>query len=124
EKAGRHYLFLGADDGVRVSVDGREVYARDEARPPREDDDVVPLDLGAGDHTVLLKLHQRDGGWQLAARFVDGDFATPEGAYLSLPGTSADDARMLATKMSWVSVDRAVTDAGYAPKVTVRFLEG
>ena len=32
----------GFDDGVTVTVDGARVFARDEARPEREDDDLVP----------------------------------------------------------------------------------
>ena len=128
ERAGRHLLLLGVDDGVRVTVDGRVVLTRDEARPVRDDDDVVPLDLSAGDHTVVLKLHQRDGAWAFRARFVDVTLMPPAGAYLRLPGTSADDARSLAAKMSWVSLDRgfdgSVEPPRYRPRLTVRFPEG
>ena len=128
ERAGRYLLLLGVDDGVRVMVDGATVLTRDDARPVREDDDVVPLDLTAGDHTIVLKLHQRDGAWAFRARFVDATLAPPAGAYLRLPGTIADDARTLATKMAWVSLDRAfdgtVDPPRYRPKLTVRYPEG
>ena len=128
ERPGRYLLLLGVDDGVRVSVDGRVVLTRDDGRAVREDDDVVPLDLTAGDHAVVLKLHQRDGAWAFRARFVDATLAPPPGAYFRLPGTSADDARTLAAKMSWVSLDRAfdgtVDPPRYRPKLTVRFPEG
>ncbi len=128
ERAGRYLFMLGVDDGVRVSVDGRVVLTRDDGRPVRDDDDVLPLDLSAGDHAIVLKLHQRDGAWAFRARFVDATLAPPAGAYLRLPGTSADDARTLATKMSWVSLDRAfdgtVDPPRYRPKLTVRFPEG
>lgn len=128
ERAGRYLLLLGVDDGVRVSVDGRVVLTRDEGRAVRDDDDIVPLALEAGDHGVVLKLHQRDGAWAFRARFVDATLAPPPGAYLRLPGTNADDARTLATRMSWVSLDRAfdgtVDPPRYRPKLTVRFLEG
>ena len=119
---------LGVDDGVRVSVDGRVVLTRDDGRPVRDDDDIVPLDLAAGDHAIVLKLHQRDGAWAFRARFVDATLAPPAGAYLRLPGTNADDARTLAAKMSWVSLDRGfdgtVEPPRYRPKLTVRFPEG
>jgi predicted esterase len=124
ERAGRFYLLLGADDGVRLFVDGKAVLTRDDARPQRDDDDLVALDLLAGDHPLLLKLHQRDGGWRFAARIVDAELTPPLGTYLALPGTTADDARALAAKMSWVSIDRGIDDAAYKPKLTVRFLEG
>ncbi|MDB5219379.1 MAG: hypothetical protein JWO86_7306 [Myxococcaceae bacterium] len=128
EHAGRYLLVLGVDDGVRAIVDGTPVLTRDDARPVREDDDVVPLDLTAGDHGVVLKLHQRDGAWAFRARFVDATLAPPAGAYLRLPGTIAEDARTLATKMAWVAVDRAfdgtVEPPRYRPKLTVRYPEG
>jgi poly(3-hydroxybutyrate) depolymerase len=78
---------------------------------------------------VLLELHQRSGAWAFHARFVDRTtLSPPTGAYLRLPGTSADDARALAGKMSLLSVDRAFEAASepprYAPKLTVRYPEG
>jgi len=128
DKAGKYFLLLGVDDGVRVSVDRRIVYRRDDPRPVREDDDIIALDLAAGDHPILLKLHQRDGAWAFRARFVDTALRPPAGAYFRLPGTSGDDARALASKMSWVSVDRvfdAASDpARYRPVLTVKFPEG
>ena len=128
EKAGKYYLMLGVDDGVRVTVDGTVVLSRDDARPVRDDDDVIELDLSAGDHDVVLKLHQRDGAWAFRAKLVDGSLAPPIGAYLQLPGTSADDARALAARMSWLLVDRFFdvrsTPPRYRPSVTVRYPEG
>src|ERR1700722_4594059 len=52
EHPGRHTLLLGASDGVVVLVDGKRVFGRDETRPQRDDDDLVPLDLTAGDHRL------------------------------------------------------------------------
>jgi predicted esterase len=128
EKAGRYLLLLGVDDGVRVMIDGRVVLTRDDPRGVREDDDIVPLDMTAGDHAVVLKLHQRDGAWAFRARFVDATLAPPAGAYLRLPGTIPEDARTLAVKMASVSLDRAFDGAvdppRYRPKLTVRFPEG
>lgn len=128
ERPGRYYLILGADDGIRVSVGGAVVFSRDEARAVREDDDIIPLDLAAGDHDVLLKVHQRDGAWGFRARFVDARLSPPPGAFLSLPGTTADDARALAASMSWLLVDRAFDARSdpprYRPALTVRYPEG
>ena len=121
---GRYYLLVGADDGVRISVDGRPVFLRDESRPERVDDDMVPLDLSAGDHSLLLKLHQREGGWRLGVRLVDESLRAPDGAWLALPGTTGADARDLATRASWVSLDRGLEADGYHPRLTVKFLEG
>src|SRR5580704_14435422 len=61
EQAGRYTLMVGADDGASVVVDGKRVLTRDEGRPQREDDDLIPLDLTAGDHVVVFGLHQHTG---------------------------------------------------------------
>lgn len=126
ERPGRHYLLLGVDDGVRVAVDGKIVLARDEARAVRDDDDVIALDLAAGDHDVVLKLHQRDDAWAFRAKLVDASFAPSPGAYLDLPGTDASDAAKLAEKMSWVVLDRGfdARTARYRPVLTVRYPDG
>ena len=123
-RATKLLLLLGADDGLRVSVDGRVLFSRDEARPQRDDDDLVPLDLGAGDHKLLLKIHQREGAWSFRGRLVDEHLLPPEGAWLELPGTGIADTTALAAKMSWVSVERTLRADGYAPRVTVRYPEG
>lgn len=123
-RAGRHTLLLGADDGVTVFVDGKRVFARDEWRAQRDDDDLVPLDLEAGNHGVVLALHQRTGAWQLGARWLDGELQPPSGAWWALPGTTGDDARALASRMSLVSFDRGMGEDGYHPMLTVRYQGG
>lgn len=123
-RGGKFVILLGTDDGVRLTVDGKTIFTRDEARPYRSDDDVIPVDLAAGDHPVVLKLHQRDGAWSFRFRIVDASLAPPAGASLELAGTHASDAAALAKKMSWVSLDRGMRDDRYAPTLTVRFPEG
>ncbi|MEO8875956.1 MAG: PA14 domain-containing protein, partial [Polyangiaceae bacterium] len=123
-RGGKYFLLLGSDDGVRVSIDGKTIFTRDEARPQRSDDDVVPVELTAGDHPIALKLHQRDGAWSFRVRLVDAALGPPIGSTLELPGTHASDARALAQKMSWISLDRGMRDDRYAPALKVRFPEG
>jgi hypothetical protein len=124
EHGGRHYLLVGADDGAAVIVDGKRVLARDEPRPQRDDDDLVALDLAPGDHTVVLALHQHTGAWSFRARLLDAQLQPPQGAAWILPGTTADDARALAARMSSVSLDRGLGADGYRPVLTVRFPGG
>ena len=128
EEPGRHYVLLGVDDGVRVFVDGKVVFTRDESRPIREDDDILPLDLTRGDHAIVLKLHQRDGAWAFRVRVTGANLEPSRGAYLKLDGVTADDARTLAGKMSSASIDRTLDVASdpirYRPRVTVRFPGG
>ena len=122
--AGRHYLLLGADDGAAVLLDGKRIFTRDVARPQRDDDDIVPLDLSAGEHTLLLELHQRAGAWTFRARLLDADLQPPRGMAWVLPGTTPDDARALASRMSNVALDRGMLADGYRPQLVVHFREG
>ena len=128
ERTDKYFLMLGVDDGVRVTVDGKVAFSRDDARPLRDDDDVIPLDLAAGDHDIVLKLHQRRGAWAFRAKLVDGSLAPPADAWLSLPGTTRADAETLAARMSWLVVDRSFDATGtpprYRPTLTVRYPEG
>jgi len=124
EHGGQHVLLLGADDGAAVVVDGKRVFARDDARPQRDDDDLVPLALSEGDHRLTLVLHQRAGAWSFRARLLDANLEPPRGASWLLPGTTGADARALAARMSSVSLDRGIAPDGYRPALTVRFPEG
>jgi len=123
-RAEKILMLLGSDDGVRASVDGKVVLERDEARPQRDDDDSVPLDLSAGDHPIVLKLHQRDGAWSFRVRFVDAHLAPPEGAWLALPGVDDARQRELATQMSRGYADLGTRGDAYVPHVHARFTEG
>ncbi len=117
-------MLLGSDDDVRVSVDGKVVLTRNEARPQRDDDDSVELDLAAGEHPILLKLHQRDGAWSFRVRFVDSRLAPPEGAWLTLPGVDDERARLLATQMSRGYAELGTSNDAYVPHLHARFTEG
>jgi len=123
-KKARLLLLVGSDDGCEIIVDKKTIFVRDASRPQRDDDDLVPLDLDAGDHVVLFKLHQRDGGWAFRARLVDRSFAPPAGVRLLLPKAGDDVARTLAKSMSWVRIVREPTKDGYALSTLVRFPEG
>ncbi len=124
EQAGRYTLLVGADDGLSVFVDGKRLLTRDEARPQRDDDDLVPLDLTAGDHTVVFGLHQRTGVWTLGARLLDAQLQPPAGASWLLPGAGPDVAATISAGMSSLRLDREVGVDGYRLVLTVRFPEG
>ncbi len=123
-RAEKIIMLLGSDDGARVSVDGKVVLLREEARPQRDDDDAVVLDLAAGDHPILFKLHQRDGAWSFRVRFVDSRLAPPDGAWVELPGASAADGVELASRMSHGYVDLGTRGDGYVMHAHARFTEG
>lgn len=120
---GRFTLLVGADDGLAVTVDGRRLLTRDEARPQRDDDDMIPLDLAPGDHLVVLGLHNHAGAWSMRARLLDATLQPPRGAAWVLPG-AGDAGASLATSMASVKLSRGLEDGGYRPSLTVRFAEG
>lgn len=123
-KQKRLLLLVGSDDGCEVIVDKKSVFIRDVSRPQRDDDDLIPLELDAGDHTILFKLRQRDGGWSIRVRLVDRTFAPPYGVRLLLPGAGDDVGRALAKSMSWVRILREPTAGGYAIGTLIRYPEG
>jgi predicted esterase len=111
------FLSLAVDDGVAVYVDGKKLHERDEARAPGEDDDLVPLTLAPGDHTLLLKLHQRGGAWTLRLRLTDEALAPARDVRVVLPGV--DEPASLAGSLLSVSLDRGLTPTGLAPRVEI-----
>ena len=123
-RAEKIVMLLGSDDGVRVSVDGKVVLLREEARPQRDDDDAVVMDLAAGDHPILFKLHQRDGAWSFRVRFVDSRLAPPEGAWVSLPGASPAESTALTARMGHAYVDLGTRADAYVMHAHARFPEG
>jgi predicted esterase len=124
ERAGRYLLLLGAGDAVAAIVDGKRVFSRETPRPEADNQDLIALDLAAGDHPVLLALHRYGLGRSLRARVLDDQLQPPAGSSWVLPGTSEGDARALAARMSALSLDRGMIAAGYQASLTVRFPGG
>jgi xylan 1,4-beta-xylosidase len=73
-EAGPVRFGIGSDGGIRLLVDGREVYAHREARAASSDPDVVEVPLDAGWHRVLAKVEGASGraGFQLSIRGARG----------------------------------------------------
>jgi hypothetical protein len=66
-------LELGSDDGVKVWLNGKVVYAKNIARPIVVGSDKVDVDLQEGWNVVMLKVTQNNLGWEFCARFVKPD---------------------------------------------------
>jgi predicted esterase len=116
-------LLLGSSDGARVWIDKKMVSSSDWFRPERDDEDAARLELTAGDHPIVIKLHHRDAYWAVRVRLVDMAFAPAHG-FLRLPGTGDAEARSLAQRMTDIEVDRGLTPDGFVPTVSVGFYEG
>ncbi len=68
DRAGKGFLALGSDDGVRVWLNGRVVHDHLIARGTSQDDDLVPVTFRRGDNRVLVKVENGTGGWGLILR--------------------------------------------------------
>jgi HEAT repeat protein len=66
-------LEIGSDDGVKVWVNGKLVHANNAARPLKQGDDKVKIDLKQGSNVVLMKITQGGGDWQACARLAGAD---------------------------------------------------
>lgn len=124
QRAGRYGLLLSADDGVRVSLDGKAIFTRDGGHAFRDDDELLWLDLAEGRHDLVLKLHQKDGVWSLRARLVNAAFEPARGVVAVLPGAGDAIADELLAKLVQVRLDRGLEGAGYAPTLRVWFDDG
>lgn len=66
-------LKLASDDGIRVWLNGQSILSNDVYRSAVLDSDNVSTGLKKGWNTLLLKVSQGVGGWQMAARFTNTD---------------------------------------------------
>src|ERR1035441_7120160 len=61
-------LGLGSDDAVKVWLNGKLVHENWIGRACTPDDDLVPLDLAAGQNQLLLKVQNIRGDWSFACQ--------------------------------------------------------
>lgn len=113
-----------AADGVEVRLDGRRIFVRDEARPRRDFDDIVPFEVAPGDHSLVLKLHRRGPGWAVRPRLVDDTLSYPTGLLALLPGAPPSAAQELMGHLASVQLVREVNALGYALSARLSFGNG
>ncbi len=70
-RAGRYTLLLGSDDGVKVWINGKEVWRNPQQRSLQPDSDKVEVSLEAGPNLLLVKVQQGMGDVGWAVRFLD-----------------------------------------------------
>jgi dienelactone hydrolase len=71
KQAGKIYLALGSDDGLKVWFNGKMVHRVASIRALVLDNDMLALDANAGENHLLLKIQQGGGGWEFAARMLE-----------------------------------------------------
>jgi len=72
-------LELGSDDGLKVWLNDKQVYALNTARPLQPGSDKVDLTLHSGWNLLLLKVTQNNQGWEFCARFLKPDGSHMDG---------------------------------------------
>jgi hypothetical protein len=70
-RAGKFTMLLGSDDGVKVWINGQQVWENTKERALAYDSDRFEVELKQGPNTILLKVEQRLGDTGFAARFLD-----------------------------------------------------
>jgi hypothetical protein len=76
-------LELGSDDGVKVWLNGQQVFALNVARPITPGSDNVNVDLKAGWNELLMKVTQNNLGWEFSARLTKPDGSRLDGLRFS-----------------------------------------
>lgn len=69
-------LLLGSNDGVKVWLNGENVYTNDRYGNWQPDAYEVNVSLNMGWNQLLCKISQRGGDYQFSARFTDTDYNT------------------------------------------------
>lgn len=69
-------LHFGSDDTLTVWLNGERVLTEEAYRAAARDQNIVPVRLRAGDNTIVVKVSQSAGGWQLIAR-ISGPYQRP-----------------------------------------------
>ena len=72
-------LELGSDDGIKVWLNGKQVYALNTARALRPGSDKASVQLHKGWNQLLFKITQNNQGWGFSARFRRPDGSPIEG---------------------------------------------
>lgn len=76
-------LEIGADDGLKVWLNGALVHAKMQVRPVKPREDIVPVTLKRGWNDLKIKLVQGAGGWGIICGVRDADGKPLEGLKLS-----------------------------------------
>jgi hypothetical protein len=72
-------LELGSDDGVKVWLNDKQVYALNVARPLQPGSDKINVTLQPGWNPLLIKISQNNQGWEFCVRIRSTDGSHLEG---------------------------------------------
>jgi hypothetical protein len=63
-------LYVGSDDGVKIWLNGENIFTNDVLRGFIYDEDKIEVQLKSGWNRLLIKVYNELGGWAFSARFV------------------------------------------------------
>ena len=69
--AGKAVIALGSDEGVRVWANGKLVHDKRTRRSLTPDEDMVEVELEAGENALLVKSEQKSGPWAFTLRVLE-----------------------------------------------------
>jgi hypothetical protein len=70
------YLSFGSDDGIKIWLNGKQIFAKNVKRACMPDEDKVEIELEKGWNDCLVKITQATGGWSAAFRIMDEETET------------------------------------------------
>jgi pimeloyl-ACP methyl ester carboxylesterase len=80
KEAGKVFLSLGSDDGIKVWFNGKMIHRVITQRGLTLDEDGLVVDMNAGENHLMVKIQQSKGGWGFAVRMLENpnqfDFIT------------------------------------------------
>lgn len=89
-------LAVGSNDGVRIWLNGEEIWKHLAGRGLKKDEDRIPVRLKAGRNSILLKIEEQGDTWAFCCRFLPFDAAQlSDGARLFHVSTRAGQPALL-----------------------------
>ena len=75
------FLWVGSDDGVKIWLNGEEVWINPSSGSHKLAEDKVPISLNAGENRLLVKVKNEVGSYAFSVAAVDEDGDTLPGIY-------------------------------------------
>lgn len=72
-------LAVGSNDGCRIWLNGKEIFAIADGRPLVPDENKIPVHLSAGENRLMMAVYQQGGAWRATARLTDLSGAPAQG---------------------------------------------
>lgn len=114
------FLLVSADGSVRVTVDGTPRWSRAGQGFRGRAWDTIALELGQGQHQVLVELEHPGMRWGFEMRWLDrSDLRPPKHARWVLEGTPPALESLVSQKLFAPSISSHIDEFGFTPSVVI-----